>query len=245
MNIIKYHKDYVFCFFSRNGGVSKGGFTSLNCAFKKGDLDENVKKNRIIASNQLNRKKIIIPNQVHSNIVIRIDKNIHNLKTADAIISNRKDILLGILTADCAPVIVLGNSYYGIIHAGWKGLINGIIENTLNEILSLGEKAENLKVCVGPHLKRDSFEIKKDFIKLLKSKIKNYKNFIVKKKELLFFDFSRLIESKLIELNVKNYSISNQNTYTDPDNFFSHRYCLNNKIKNCGRQISLVGIKNK
>ena len=69
MSIIEFHKDYVFCFFSRNGGVSKGGFASLNCGFKTGDLDENVKKNRMVASNQLNRKNIIIPNQVHSNIV--------------------------------------------------------------------------------------------------------------------------------------------------------------------------------
>ena len=243
MNRIESHNNFVFCFFSRNGGISKGNFSSLNCGYKKGDLDLNVKKNRMIASNLLNKKNIIIPPQVHSNVVIKIDKNIHDLKPSDATISNREDILLGILTADCAPIIILGKKYYGIIHAGWKGLINGIIENTIGKILALGEKEDNLKVFVGPHLKRESFEVKKDFIKFLKSKIKNAENFIILKKELLFFDFSKLIESKLIEQKIKNYSISNQNTYSNPDKFFSHRYCLDNKIKNCGRQISLVGIK--
>ena len=189
MNKVEFHKDYVFCFFSRNGGISKGEFSSLNCGYKRGDLDENVKKNRIIVSNQLNQKKIILPSQVHSNIAIKIDKKIHNLKPADATISNRQDILLGILTADCAPIIVLGKSYYGIIHAGWKGLINGIIENTFNKILSLGEKEEYLKVVVGPHLKGESFEVKKDFIKILKSKIKDFERFIILKKKLFFLIF--------------------------------------------------------
>lgn len=243
MNKVRSYKNYIYCFFSRNGGVSKNNFSSLNCAYKKDDSNENVKKNRILASNHLNKKKIILPNQVHSDIVIKIDKEIENLKPADALITDRQDVLLGVLTADCAPMIVLGEKYYGILHAGWKGLISGILENIINKFLSLGEKKQNLNIFVGPHLKQKSFEVKDDFIQILKKNILEYERFIKKENSCNFFDFSGLIESKILDLKISNYFISKENTFSNPNKFFSHRYSELNKIKNCGRQISLVGIK--
>ena len=242
MNKVQFCKNYIFNFFSRVGGVSKGDFSSLNCAHNKGDSSENVEKNRIIASNQLNKKKIIIPNQTHSNIVLQVDKKIDNLGQADAIITSRDDILLGILTADCAPIIIMGKKNYGIIHAGWRGLLGGIVENTVNKFLSLKEKESDLNVYVGPHLKKESFEIQNDFIQKIKKNINHHERFIVSKQKKKYFDFSKLIETTFLRLNIINYNISNENTFAYPKRFFSHRYCFVNKIKNCGRQISLVGI---
>lgn len=241
MNEIRLYKNYIFCFFSRN---REHKFSSINCAYNSGDSDAVVKKNRNFTSNYLNKKKIILTNQVHSNIVSYVDRNFPKNISSDAMITDRKDILLGILTADCAPIIVLGKKYFGIIHAGWKGLINGIMENTIMKFNSLGETENQLNVFVGPHLSMDSFEVKKDFVDNIKKKIKNYDNFIESKRKKKFFNFSGLIESKLIDLKITNYDISKENTYTNPEKFFSHRYCCVNKIKNCGRQISLVGINN-
>ena len=96
---------------------------------------------------------------------------------------------------------------------------------------------------MGPHLSMDSFEVKRDFVDNIK-KIKNYDNFIESKRQKNFFNFSGLIESKLLNLKIMNYDISKENTFSNPKKFFSHRYCYINKIKYCGRQISLVGIKN-
>ena len=186
MNQIRLYNNYIFCFFSRK---SENKFSSLNCAFNRGDSDSVVKKNRIFCSNYLNKKQIILTNQFHSNVVSYIDKDISKDIYSDAMITNRKDILLGILTADCAPIIVLGKKYFGIIHAGWKGLINGIIENTIMKFYSLGETENDLNVFVGPHLCLDSFEVKKDFVEIIKKKIKNYDNFIInnkQKKNLIF-----------------------------------------------------------
>ena len=241
MNEIRLYKNYIFCFFSRN---REQKFSSLNCAYNRGDSDAIVKKNRNFTSNYLNKKKIILTNQVHSNVVSYVDSNFSKDISSDAMITNRKDILLGMLTADCAPIIVLGKKYFGIIHAGWRGLINGIIENTIIKFNSLGETENDLDVFVGPHLLMDSFEVKRDFIDNIKKKIKNYDNFIESKRQKKIFNFSGLIESKLIDLKITNYDISKENTYTNPEKFFSHRYCYVNKIKNCGRQISLVGINN-
>ena len=199
MNEIRLYKNYIFCFFSRN---RENKFSSLNCAYNRGDSDAIVKKNRNFTSNYLNKNKIILTNQVHSNIVSYVDKNFSKDINSDAMITNRKDILLGILTADCAPIIVLGKKYFGIIHAGWKGLINGIIENTIMKFNSLGETENHLNVFVGPHLSMDSFEVKKDFVDNIKKKIKNYDNFIESKRQKKFFNFSGLIESKLIDLKI-------------------------------------------
>ena len=86
---------------------------------------------------------------------------------ADGIISKRDDISLGVLTADCAPVIILAKEFYGIIHAGWKGTLSGILEEALNSFIKKGESQKNISIFVGPHLK-NSFEVKSDFINILK-----------------------------------------------------------------------------
>ena len=241
MNEVRLYKNYIFCFFSRN---REHKFSSLNCAYNRGDSKATVIKNRNFTSNYLNKNKIILTNQVHSNIVSYVDKNFSKDINSDAMITNRNDILLGILTADCAPIIVLGKKYFGIIHAGWRGLIDGIIENTIMKFNTLGETENHLNVFVGPHLSMDSFEVKKEFVDNIKGKVKYYDNFIEGKRQKMFFNFSGLIESKLIDLKIINYEISKENTFSNPKKFFSHRYCYINKIKYCGRQISLVGIKN-
>ena len=186
MNKIHFHEKYYFCFFSRNGGVSKSEFSSLNCAYNKGDINENVSMNRKIALELFKKKKLVIPNQTHSNIVLQVNKH-NKLLEADAVISDRDDLLLGILTADCAPIIVLGKKLYGIIHVGWKGLLNNIIENTINKIVSKGENAKNINIFVGPHLKKNSFEVKDDFIKILKEKKIDPEKFVMNKKKKVLF----------------------------------------------------------
>ena len=96
-------------------------YESLNCAFNAGDNSKNVQKNRKHAKNKISKKKLILMNQIHSKKIIFVNKKNNRVLDADGIISNREDLILGVLTADCAPIIFLGNNYFGIIHAGWKG----------------------------------------------------------------------------------------------------------------------------
>ena len=165
---------------------------------------------------------------------------------ADAIFSKNTDIALGVVTADCVPVLFYdeANKIVGCIHAGWRGVLNGIIENTIEKFISNGEKENNIKIYVGPHLKKASFEVKDDFIQDLRKNVYNFEDYISLEEKKIKFDFSRLIKSKILNLNIKKLSISNLDTFSNPSRFFSHRYCSSNKIKICGRQISLVGIKN-
>ena len=108
MNKLRSFDKYSFCFFSRNGGVSKKIYSSLNCSYNNDDKKINVKKNREIVSNFFYKRKIIIPNQIHSSVVQNITQKKVDSMDADSLVTERDDIVLGILTADCAPIIILG-----------------------------------------------------------------------------------------------------------------------------------------
>ena len=110
-NKIIFNKNFQYCFFTRNGGISKKNFSTLNCAYNKGDEDKYVKKNReYVLKKFCNEKKIILMNQIHSNKVVFIEKPNDQTLNADGIISNRKDLILGVLTADCAPIVIVGKN---------------------------------------------------------------------------------------------------------------------------------------
>ena len=243
-NKIIFYKDFQYCFFTRNGGVSKKNFSSLNCAFNKGDIEINVKKNREYVHKKFcSKKKIVLINQVHSNKIFFVDKITNQTLTGDGIISKRKDLILGVLTADCAPIVILGKKYFGIIHAGWKGVFSGIIENAINLFIKKGECEEDIFVDVGPHLRKNSFEVKNDFLLNSKKQQINLEKYVSSIKKKLYFDFSLFITDKIMNFGIDNFNISKIDTYQNNRDFYSFRYYFQKGIKNCGRQISLVSIK--
>ena len=241
----KFKNIYSYGFFTRNGGTSDSEFESLNCAFNNKDSKENVLKNRDIVLKQFKNSflDLITINQVHSTKVVEINQlNKNQKKTADAMITKSKGILLGILTADCAPVIIIGSVYVAIIHVGWKGLLNGILENTIKLLIKKGERKGDLICKVGPHLKWKSFIVKNDFIKKLLKKNKNNSKFLTKINDITYFNFTKYIEFKFNILGITQFSFSNLDTYSNPSLFFSYRYSKKMNINLCGRQISVVGI---
>ncbi len=134
------YKHIKGAFFSKKNGTSKGIYKSLNCGLSSKDNKKNVLKNRKIALKKigLEKKKLIIPNQIHSNKVIIVnEKSVNKKITADALLTTSNKIVLGILTADCAPILFFDKkkNIISIVHAGWKGAKNGIIKNTLKLML--------------------------------------------------------------------------------------------------------------
>ena len=240
--ILKQHKNYYFGFFGKQLILEKNLKVPLNCAFDKGSKYAEVKKSRDIVSNLFDNKKIIFVNQIHSSKIIIYDKKINTNVRADGIITKNKDVLLGILTADCAPIIITGEEYFGILHVGWRGLVGNIIKNAVNLLIKFGEKSSKISFFVGPHLRANSFEVKSDFIKKIKI-LRNFSNYLKQYKNKIFFNYTKLIEDKISELDIKDYKISSVDTFTNPKKFFSHRYSMKNDLKDCGRQISIVGVK--
>ena len=132
---------------------------------------------------------------------------------------------------------------FGIVHVGWKGAFSDIIKNTVKTFISKGETNDDLNFFIGPHIKKESFEVKKDFILKLLNKNENFKKFITKKRNKFFFDFSLFLKGKIIELGISKIRISRIDTFRNFRNFFSYRYYTKKGINNCGRQISLVCFK--
>ena len=123
-------------FFTRLDGLSKKQFRSLNCSSSNDDDKKNVVENRLIAIKNLNlnKKKLILITQTHSSKVIRITKNnLDNNIKADGVITSLNNIVLGILTADCAPVIIYDdkNKFVCNLHSGWKGSLNNISQTAI------------------------------------------------------------------------------------------------------------------
>ena len=143
------------CFFSKNGGVSDGIYNSLNCGLGSHDKKCNVLENLDIVSRQMrfNNNSLLTMNQTHSNKVVIIDDSNKHIQriSADALVTNQKNIAISVLTADCVPILIYDevNQIIGSIHAGWKGTIGGIIENTFNEIIKISRSGK-INVAIGP-----------------------------------------------------------------------------------------------
>ena len=235
-------KNIKHCFFSKKNGFSKGIYKGLNCGKGSKDNKKAVSKNLNYVSQKLSVKKnnLILMNQTHGNRVIEIKKNNYKKRiNADAMITKVKGLGLGVLTADCVPIIVYDfkNEIIGCIHAGWKGAISGIIKNTVNKIKKLNSNSK-IYASIGPCIGKDSYEIDVTFYnKFLSISKKNAKYFSNKKKK--NFNLRKFVNDKLIELQVEVDHV-NHDTFREEDNFFSYRRSRKLKQNDYGRCISVV-----
>ena len=240
-------KNLKHCFFSRKNGFSKGIYESLNCGMGSNDKKENVIKNLEFVSNKIGCKKefLITLNQTHSNNVVYFEKesDVKNKMNADAIVCKIKNLAIGILTADCAPILFYDTQkkIIGCAHSGWKGALNGIIQNTVKKFNELGSNNNNLVAVIGPCIKKENYQVGQEF----------YNNFIIhdKKNKIFFkktnnqkftFDLRGFINNEIANLNIKNIENIEKDTFSEKETFFSYRRSLFNKEKDYGRCISVI-----
>tara|TARA_E500000178_G_scaffold241066_1_gene237505 strand:- start:165 stop:920 length:756 start_codon:yes stop_codon:yes gene_type:complete len=244
---LKRIKQIKHCFFSRKGGFSRGIYKGLNCGQGSKDNKANVQKNLEFVSKKINVKlnNLKLMYQTHSNKVIIINKYNKNSKkfNSDSIITNLKGFALGVVTADCVPIILydIENKSIGCIHAGWKGAFNGIIENTIKKFKKLNSK-NNIVASIGPCIGQKSYEVDKDFYKkfIIKSK-KNRVYFLKKNNIKKLFNLRKYVHDKLKKLNVKVDHI-NYDTFKENSKFFSYRRSTLLKHKDYGRCISVISL---
>ena len=232
------------CFFSRKDGFSKGLYRSLNCGRGSKDKKKNILKNLNYVTQKMfvKKNKIILMNQTHSNKVIEIKKsNLRKKINSDAMITKIKGIVLGVVTADCVPIIIYDfkNEIVGCIHAGWKGAFTGIIENTINSIKKINSN-NKIFASIGPCIGGRNYEVDINFYKKFLSKSKKYKKyFSYKNKSKKFFYLRKFVADKLIKLKVKVDHV-NRDTYKEKMNFFSYRRSCKLKQRDYGRCISTI-----
>ena len=235
-------------FFTRLNGLSKKQFKSLNCSSSNDDDKKNVYGNRLIAIKNLNlnKKKLILIKQTHSSKIIRITKNnLYKNIEADGVITSLNDVVLGILTADCAPVIIYDNNNKFVcnLHSGWKGSLNNISQKAIKLFDKYQVKRKNLIAIVGPCLGVKNYEVDKNFEKkFIKKDFRYTKFFQYKNKQKSYFNLRALINFQLSELGLKQIYNINRDTYSNDNLFFSHRRATHKGQKTTGRLINLISL---
>ena len=237
-------------FFGRSGGVSTGLYSSLNLSEKTTDSKENVYQNKrlILDTLELPNKKIFFPNQQHTNNVVFIDKktDLDGVRhiPADAVVTNIVDLGVGILTADCSPILAYESEsgFILAIHAGWKGALAGVCENALNSLADLGVNIRNFSVAIGPTISSKCYEVQIDFVENFMKADSNFEKFFIKKDDNYFFDLTSYIQSRFNLFGV--YDIVNLGlcTYENPGLFFSNRKAYHNSERDFGRMASIISL---
>ncbi len=241
---LKKFKSINHCFFSRKGGFSKGIYKGLNCGQGSKDSKKNIQRNLSLVSKKMkiSKKKLNLMYQTHSNKVILINnKNKYmNKFKSDAIVTKIKGIALGVVTADCVPIVLFDthNQIIGCIHAGWKGASSGIIENTIKTFKKLNSK-NKIFAAVGPCIGNQSYEVDMDFYEDFLSKSKKNSIYFKNKYQKKLFNLRKYVNDKLIKLNVKVDNVS-KDTFKEKSNFFSYRRSQKLGQNDYGRCISVI-----
>jgi len=235
-------------FFTRLHGFSKKEFKSLNCSISNGDNKKLVYKNRLKALKELklHKKKLILINQIHSSKVIQIkNSNLNKKIEADGMITSLDNVVLGILTADCAPIFIYDKKYKYVccLHSGWKGTLKNISKNAINLLDKQNINRSSLTAIIGPCLGSKNYEVDKSFEKQFCNKNSSYSRFFRKKNNMkFFFNLRGLIKYQLKELGLKKIHNVNLDTYSNKSLFFSHRRSIHKDKKTTGRLINLISL---
>ncbi len=236
----------MHCFFSRKNGNSLGIYKSLNCGIGSKDKKQIVEKNLCVVAKKLDvkREKLVLMNQTHSNRVLILNNENEKLRVnADAILTEKVDLALGVLTADCAPILIyeIKKEIIGCIHAGWKGAIGGIIENTIDKVIKMGGNPKSIVAAVGPCISQKSYNVKKDFYLEFKEKIENSDSFFIRKENDSFlFDLRAFVTKKLNKNGVLQVDNINLDSFAMTDEYFSHRRAKKLGENDYGRCISVI-----
>jgi len=227
-------------FFTRKGGVSKGAFESLNFAEGIGDVkdsEENVMQNYEIAANLfgLHKDDVCRTYQTHTSKVVFADESLRGVGTVkpkfdfgvDGLVTNVKNLLLSVRTADCVPVLLCDTDkkVCSAVHAGWRGTIGGITKNAVALMTEQGVKPENILVAIGPCIGKCCYEVGNELYGEFVSKNIEYSKFFTPIGEKYMLDLNLANKTILIEagINPQNISVAEICTKCNGELFFSHR----------------------
>ena len=240
-------------FFTRIGGVSTGIYAGLNCGLGSGDSPESTTQNRTRVADYLNVTPAHLCGvyQIHSNTAVEISAPTAGVIKADALVTNRTGLALGVLTADCAPILFYAPSggTSGVIaaaHAGWKGALFGVIENTVALMERLGAVRGEISAVVGPCISAANYQVGLDFYDNFTTQNTDYSQFFTRDgAEHYRFDLPAFCLFQLAKAGVKFTDWTGDCTYEQSEKFYSYRRATHQKEADYGRQISAISLNNK
>lgn len=217
------------CFFGSAGGISEGKYSSLNINLSSADSRENLRRNFEIVAGYFhkNPENMFMLRQSVSDIAVCADKPSWFEIAADGAVTTDENILLGIKTADCAPVL-LADYEHGVIgaaHAGWCGAYKGIVENVVDLMQKKGASLKNIAACIGPCIQQASFEVKDDMRQIFLAQNANNAVYFINGagNGSFYFDLSGYVENKLRRMGIENVENSHIDTYPLQNGYFSYR----------------------
>jgi polyphenol oxidase len=235
-------------FLGRRGGVSGGFYTSLNVGLGSNDDRAAVTENRHRAVDAvMPGAQLVTLHQVHSAEVVTAtapwpdEARPH----ADGVVTAQPGLLLGILTADCVPVLFadVERRIIGAAHAGWKGALGGVTDNIITAMIALGARRDSIVVAIGPCIGRASYEVSDDFARAFETaNPANERFFTAGKAGHHYFDIEAYVIHRLSIAGISRIDPLGIDTYADASHFFSYRRTCHAGEKDYGRQISLIGM---
>ncbi|WP_265587173.1 peptidoglycan editing factor PgeF [Sphingomicrobium arenosum] len=235
-------------FFGRGGGVSQPPVEGLNCGFGTDDDPQAVTTNRRRAADALiEGAAIAAPYQVHSpDVAVATEAWPQGERPrCDAVVTRTPGLLLGIVTADCAPVLFSDTDagVVGAAHAGWRGAIGGVTDKTIGAMIRLGAEPRRIRAAVGPCIAQKNYEVGEDFMApFLEEDPANARFFREGASGKPHFDLESYVAARLAGAGVGTVWLAGEDTYAQPDRFYSFRRATHEGAPTYGRQISLIGI---
>ena len=235
-------------FFTRRGGASSGIFEGLNCGHGSTDQSEAVTLNRdrVADAMEVDASALISIHQYHSPEVLTLSAPIGNERPkADAMVTATPGIALGILTADCAPVLFADPQagVVGAAHAGWKGALGGVLEATLDAMEALGADRTNIAAVIGPCISQAAYEVGPEFMdRFLTDDPEHSRFFAGGTDDRVQFDLPAFGLHRLRTAGVAQAEWSRHCTYSDPDRFYSYRRSVHHKEADYGRLIAAIRV---
>ncbi len=237
-------------FFTRRGGVSTGPYASLNCSLSGGDAPEAVRENRARAARAIgaNPARLIGPQQVHGVTVVRVREPWRPGEgpRADAMVADQPGIALGIVTADCAPVLFV-DPEAGIVaaaDAGWRGATGGVLEATVDTMRATGAHRSRILAVIGPCIGQTSYEVATDLRQAVLGRRPADDRFFTPsdRPERWRFDLAGYCASRLTACGIGPVDALGLDTLADEERFFSHRRRTLAGGGAIGHQISIVAL---
>lgn len=235
-------------FFNRIGGVSEGIYAGLNVGSGSNDNPAHVAENRRRVAETLGvaPDHLLTVHQVHSPDVVTVREPFGPERPkADAMVTNVPGIAIGALSADCGPMLFADHKagVIGSAHAGWRGALSGVLENTIEAMIALGARRENIVAVLGPAIGPDHYEVGPEFYQQFLSHNVDYARYFASsgKDEHKMFDLWQFIADRLNAAGVRGEALR-QCTYADEARFYSYRRTTHRKEPDYGRQIAAIAI---
>jgi YfiH family protein len=238
-------------FLGRGGGVSAGEMWGLNVGYGSGDDPELIAENRRRAiAAVLPDAELATVHQIHSPTAVYVDQPWPQDERphADAMVTDRPGLLLGVLTADCAPVL-LADAEAGIVgaaHAGWRGAVVGVTDATITAMEDLGAKRDRIAAAVGPCIAQPSYEVDEAFReRFIDEGHENARFFVPGPAGKPHFDLPGYVLHRLNGAGIAKAEALALDTYSDAERFYSYRRSTHLGEPSYGRQVSMIGLKLK